>query len=109
RALCARMNALCINIQMRTPTLTRPSNGSRFSAPRSSGSIDVHCCLLGRPESGRGFVLLPRCYQTMPNHADPRRTGSVPSVEIFELYIRVVFGGNTPVISLNQRVHGSSL
>ena len=59
----------------------------------------------------RGVVcvfLLPRCYQIIPNHADPRRTGSVPSVEIFELYIRVVFGGNTLVISLNQRVQGSS-
>src|SRR5207247_6517524 len=59
-----------------------------------------------RGTGGRG--LLPRCDHTIQNHADPRRTASVPSVEIFELYIRVVFGGNTPVITLNQRVGGSS-
>jgi hypothetical protein len=53
-------------------------------------------------------LLLPRCYQTIPNHADPRRAVSVPSVEIFELYIVVDLGGNTLVIPLNQRVGGSS-
>jgi hypothetical protein len=52
--------------------------------------------------------LLPRCYQTTPNHADPRRTASVPSVEIFELYIVVDLGGKALGITLNQRVQGSS-
>ena len=59
----------------------------------------------------RGVVcvfLLPRCYQIIPNHADPRRTGSVPSVEIFEPYIVVDLGGNALGITLNQRVQGSS-
>lgn len=47
--------------------------------------------------------LLPRCYQTIPNHAAARRTSSVPSVEIFEPYIVVDLGGDAFVITLNQR------
>jgi len=52
--------------------------------------------------------LLPRCYQTIRNHADPLRTASVPSVEIFELYIVVDLGGHGRGTTLNQRVRGSS-
>jgi len=55
-----------------------------------------------------GRELLPRCYQTIPNDADLRRTPSIPGVEIFYLYIGVILGGNTLVTTLNQRVHGSS-
>ena len=44
-----------------------------------------------------GPFLLPRCYQTIPNHADPSRTTSVPSVEIFEFYSVLVLGGNAPL------------
>ena len=79
----------------------------RRSAVVARGGLEA-TTLLSVAGGAGGRELLPRCYQIIPNHADPRRTGSVPSVEIFELYIRVVFGGNTPVISLNQRVHGSS-
>ena len=35
---------------------------------------------------------LPRCYQTIPNQADRSRMTSLPSVEIFELYIVVDLG-----------------
>jgi len=48
--------------------------------------------------------LLPHCYQTIPNDADLRRTPSIPGVEIFYLYIGVILGGDTLVITLNQRV-----
>src|SRR2546428_13690898 len=50
--------------------------------------------------------LLPHCYQTIPNDADLRRTPSIPGVEIFYLYIGVILGGDTLVITLNQRVQG---
>ena len=79
----------------------------RRPAVVARGSLEA-TTLLSVAGGAGGRELLPRCYQIIPNHADPRRTGSVPSVEIFELYIRVVFGGNTLVISLNQRVQGSS-
>src|SRR5438093_9464343 len=49
----------------------------------------------------RKRFLLPRCYQTIPHHADPRRTPSVPSVEIFELCIAVDLGGDILEITLN--------
>ena len=48
--------------------------------------------------------LLPRCYRTIPNHADPSDTTSVPGVEIFEPYIVMDFGGYALGITLNQRV-----
>src|SRR5439155_533987 len=50
--------------------------------------------LLSVASGAGGRELLPRCYQTIPNHADPRRTASVPSVEIFEPYIVVGLRGN---------------
>ena len=51
--------------------------------------------------------MLPRCYQTIPYHAGPSHTASVPSVEIFEPYIVMDLGGNAPKITFNQGVPGS--
>ena len=60
---------------------------------------------VGRADDGGvRLALLPRCYQTIPNHADPCRTTSVPSVEILEPYIVVDLGGNACEITLIRQV-----
>ena len=79
----------------------------RRSAVVARGGLEA-TTLLSVAGGASGRELLPRCYQTIPNHADPRRTASVPSVEIFEPYIVIGLGGNALGITLNQRVHGSS-
>ena len=79
----------------------------RRPAVVARGSLEA-TTLLSVAGGAGGRELLPRRYQTIPNHADPRRTASVPSVEIFELYIVVGLGGNALGITLNQRVQGSS-
>ena len=79
----------------------------RRSAVVARGGLEA-TTLLSVAGGASGRELLPRCYQTIPNDADLRRTPSIPGVEIFYLYIGVILGGNTLVTTLNQRVHGSS-
>ncbi len=57
--------------------------------------------------SSRAVGLLPRCYQTIPNHADPSRPVSVLTVEIFAVELVVGFGRCTLAITFNQGVPGS--
>ena len=79
----------------------------RRSAVVARGGLEA-TTLLSVAGGASGRELLPRCYQTIPNDADLRRTPSIPGLEIFYLYIGVILGGNTLVTTLNQRVHGSS-
>ena len=79
----------------------------RRSAVVARGGLEA-TTLLSVAGGASGRELLPRCYQTIPNHADPRRTASVPSVGIFEPYIVVGLRGNPLGITVNQRVRGSS-
>jgi len=70
--------------------------GEEPAGPRRSPAIPTF--------SRSATSLLAPCYQTVSNHAAARRTSSVPSVEIFEHYIVVGFGGDALVNTLNQRV-----
>ena len=83
-----------------------------MSSDSADAGLRLYCGIgpspLARPSTAWRLALLPRCYQTIPNHADPCRTTSVPSVEILEPYIVVDLGGNACEITLNQRVQGSS-
>ena len=50
--------------------------------------------------------MLPLCYHTIPNPADPPRTASVPNVEILKSYVVVGLGGHVLRLSLKQQVSG---
>src|SRR5438552_17100639 len=97
---------------MLPPKRTESETEMRFRAEPEGGRVpsgaDLRRIPFVRSCHGRKRFLLPRCYQTIPNHADPSRMASVPSVEIFEFYSVLVLGGNAPWITLNQRVQGSS-
>jgi len=55
-----------------------------ISAPLDGvlGQLAREAVLVSEAELRCSVDLLPRCYQTIPHHADPSRTPSVPSVEI---------------------------
>jgi len=65
----------------------------RGPAVVARGSLEA-TTLLSVAGGAGGRELLSRCYQTIPNHADPQRPASVPSVEIFEPYSVVGLRGN---------------